>query len=231
MVFPIYCDIVEGQKVDDFSIWPLWLPGYHHVFNAASLTRAMTSIVPYQIEDLFEANNVNLDTFTVNFPIYFYGQYLSEWPQLFYKSVEPSPNGPVCSGYMMGKIEGTKKDYHSHITAVTVAHNYRRMGIAERLCNSFKEVTESKTYRVLFVDLFVRMNNKGACKFYEKLGYSVYRRVVGYYGNELVTNRKNISDVDDALDMRISTIVDVNKQSVRKDGRKVLVLPNEINFN
>jgi N-terminal acetyltransferase B complex catalytic subunit len=36
-----------------------------------------------------------------------------------------------------------------------------------------------------FVDLFVRCNNKRAAEMYEKLGYSVYRRVVEYVSTVL----------------------------------------------
>ena len=61
----------------------------------------MTSIKPFQMEDLFELNPVNLDPLTENFNVSFYSQYLIEWPQLFYKSVE-TPNGQA-SGYMMAK--------------------------------------------------------------------------------------------------------------------------------
>ena len=32
-----------------------------------------------------------------------------------------------------------------------------------------------------FVDLFVRVSNKTAIQMYEKLGYSVYRRIKAYY--------------------------------------------------
>jgi len=42
------------------------------------------------------------------------------------------------------------------------------------------DLLESATESVdaFFVDLFVRCNNKRAVELYEKLGYSVYRRVV-----------------------------------------------------
>lgn len=33
-----------------------------------------------------------------------------------------------------------------------------------------------------FVDLYVRMSNELATKMYESMGYTVYRRVVEYYG-------------------------------------------------
>lgn len=35
-----------------------------------------------------------------------------------------------------------------------------------------------------FVDLFVRLSNSVAINMYEKLGYSIYRHIYGYYSGE-----------------------------------------------
>ena len=40
------------------------------------------------------------------------------------------------------------------------------------------------SYDAYFVDLFVRVSNTVALQLYEKLGYTVYRRVLGYYSGE-----------------------------------------------
>ena len=40
------------------------------------------------------------------------------------------------------------------------------------------------SYNGYFVDLFVRVSNAVAVEMYKKLGYTVYRRVIGYYSNE-----------------------------------------------
>ncbi|GMM35008.1 peptide alpha-N-acetyltransferase complex B subunit [Saccharomycopsis crataegensis] len=197
----------------------------------------MTSIVPFQATDLFRLNPVNLDVFTENFPLTFYFQYLSEWPTLFYKSIEPTYNVElltnefVCSGYMMGKTEGRKMDWHAHITAVTVNPAYRRLGLASLLCVQLEELTKSDPYNVYFVDLFVKVTNKLALVLYEKLGYSVYRRVVGYYGSNPNPSVKDVDDDTDAYDMRKAMMRDTKKQSVRANGRDVRVLPHEINFD
>jgi len=37
------------------------------------------------------------------------------------------------------------------------------------------------THNGYFLDLFVRCNNLVAIEMYEKMGYTVFRRVVGYY--------------------------------------------------
>lgn len=39
-------------------------------------------------------------------------------------------------------------------------------------------------YNAFFVDLFVRVSNTLAINMYNAFGYSVYRRVLGYYSGE-----------------------------------------------
>lgn len=197
----------------------------------------MTSIKPFQMSDLFEINSVNLDPYTENFNLLFYFQYLIDWPSLFFKSVEPSINGYFnqpynVSGYMMGKTEGqlAKKEWHTHITAVTIDEQYRRIGLASDLCINLENLTAVKPHETLFVDLFVKATNDVARTLYEKLGYSIYRRVVGYYGRELPQDRNKINDDIDAFDMRKALPRDSNKETVRQNGHKVYVLPQEVVF-
>ncbi|ODV58518.1 peptide alpha-N-acetyltransferase complex B subunit NAT3 [Ascoidea rubescens DSM 1968] len=193
----------------------------------------MTSINPFKATDLFDINPVNLDTLTENFPLYFYFQYLIEWPSLFFKSEEIfNDNERTISGYMMGKAEGSGMEWHSHITAVTVNPIYRRLSLASKLCVDLEDFTKSNPYNVYFIDLFVKVTNLLAQNLYEKLGYSVYRRVVGYYGSSVndVKNRNDINDDIDAYDMRKSLPRDAKKQCVRENGKKHYVSPNEIEF-
>jgi N-terminal acetyltransferase B complex catalytic subunit len=68
-----------------------------------------------------------------------------------------------------------------------------------------------------FVDLFVREENTVAQELYKKLGYSVYRRVVGYY-----------SDDADAFDMRKPLSRDVKRQTVREGGEDIRVEPSDV---
>lgn len=198
--------------------------------------QTMTSIKPFQIEDLFELNPVNLDPLTENFNISAYLQYLVEWPSLFFKSTEISSfnphSRPEISGYMMGKTEGqlSKMEWHTHITAVTVQDQYRRLGLASELCIELEKLTSEKPYETLFVDLFVRVTNSIGRQLYEKLGYSVYRRVVGYYGGKMPMDTKHLDDEIDAFDMRKLLPRDVNKETIRENGDKVYVLPQDVVF-
>ena len=55
------------------------------------------------------------------------------------------------------------------------------------------------------MDLFVRVSNKIAISFYNKLGYTVYRTVLQYYSGE---------QDEDAYDMRKALTMDEHKWSV-----------------
>lgn len=95
-------------------------------------------------------------------------------------------------GYVLGKAEGDGPLWHGHVSALTVAPAYRRLGLANTLMAKFEDACVH-TYNAYFVDLFVRSSNTLAIRMYEKFGYSTYRRVLGYYSGELP---------EDALDMR-----------------------------
>ncbi len=49
-------------------------------------------------------------------------QYLAKWPE--YCLVAEGP-GSQCMGYILGKAEGTGEGWHGHVTAVTVAPEFR----------------------------------------------------------------------------------------------------------
>lgn len=42
----------------------------------------------------------------------------------------------------MGKSEGTQENWHGHVTAVTIAPEFRRIGLAEKLMNALEYVSE-----------------------------------------------------------------------------------------
>lgn len=57
------------------------------------------------------------------------------------------------------------------------------MAQAKTLMSLLEEVSE-RSYNAYFVDLFVRVSNALAISMYKRFGYSVYRRVLGYYSGE-----------------------------------------------
>ncbi|KAG0712296.1 N-alpha-acetyltransferase 20 [Chionoecetes opilio] len=139
----------------------------------------MTTLRPFRCEDMFHFNNVNLDPLTETYGLSFYLQYLAHWPEYF--QVAESSSG-VIMGYIMGKAEGHGENWHGHVTALTVAPEYRRLGLAKQLMAILEDISEKK--RCYFVDLFVRVSNVVAITMYKKLGYIVYRTVLQYYSGD-----------------------------------------------
>ena len=82
---------------------------------------------------------------------------------------------------VLGKAEGTGIEWHGHVTALTVAPEYRRLSLARKM-TSLLEMVSEEIYKGFFVDLYVRCANLVAIGMYEGMGYSVYRRVREYYG-------------------------------------------------
>ncbi|KAG0134486.1 acyl-CoA N-acyltransferase [Tuber indicum] len=188
----------------------------------------MSSLRPFHPLDLLRLNLANLDVLTENYDISFYLSYLAKWPTLM--SVMESSQGRIM-GYIMGKAEGTAKDWHGHVTAVTVAPDYRRLGLAKTMMDELERVTTS-VYNGYFVDLYVRVSNEIAIRMYEGMGYSVYRTVVEYYSSSSGGGGGGATvggDGDeDAYDMRKPMRRDKHRKSVRKNGREVKVLPHEV---
>lgn len=172
------------------------------------------------MNDLFRFNNVNLDILTETFNMPFYLQYMSKWPELF--KVDVAPHGDdgstMIMGYMLGKSEGSGESWHGHVSAVTVAPLYRRLGLAKTLMEDL-EHTSANVYNAYFVDLFVRSSNSLAISMYEKFGYVAYRRVLGYYSGD---------DPEDALDMRKALPRDKHKRSMVPLDKPVL--PEELEW-
>mmetsp|Transcript_5474 Transcript_5474/g.7580 ORF Transcript_5474/g.7580 Transcript_5474/m.7580 type:complete len:174 (+) Transcript_5474:45-566(+) len=159
----------------------------------------MSTLRPFQVNDLFSFNHINLDPLTETYNLSFYMQYISRWPSMC--ASYSDANGRLM-GYILGKAEGNGKLWHGHVTAVTVSPDYRRLGVAKQLMAYLEKVSE-EVYTAYFVDLFVRVSNNLAQVMYNSLGYTVYRRVLGYYSGE-----------EDAFDMRKALHRDKLKESV-----------------
>lgn len=70
--------------------------------------------------------------------------------------------------------------HHGHLTALSISPPARSYGLARTFMNLLEQLSsEGKDgVNAWFVDLFVRCNNGRAVEMYERMGYSVYRRVV-----------------------------------------------------
>ncbi|CAL2042475.1 hypothetical protein CAEBREN_17059 [Caenorhabditis brenneri] len=162
----------------------------------------MTTLRPFDPMDLFKFNNVNLDINTETYGFNFYLHYMINYPE--YYQVAEHPNGEIMA-YVMGKIEGRDNNWHGHVTALSVAHDYRRLGLAAYMMGFLEKTSENRN--AYFVDLFVRVSNTVAIELYKKLGYVVYRTILGYYTGERD---------EDAYDMR---------KSLSRDPEKLAMIP------
>ncbi|KAI3773080.1 hypothetical protein L6452_04278 [Arctium lappa] len=174
----------------------------------------MTTIRRFCCDDLLRFSSVNLDHLTETFNMSFYMTYLARWPDYFHVAEAP---GNRVMGYIMGKVEGQGESWHGHVTAVTVAPEFRRQQLAKKLMNLLEDISD-KIDKAYFVDLFVRASNTPAIKMYEKLEYIIYRRVLRYYSGE-----------EDGLDMRKALSRDVEKKSIIPLKRPVT--PDELEYD
>ena len=132
----------------------------------------------------------------------------------------------------MGKLESSPDVYqfsehylpwHAHITALTVAPEARRLGLGTILSMNIEAAANKAD--AWFVDLFVRKSNTKAIKFYEGMGYSVYRVVKNYYGENL---DDPTAEGEDAYDMRKPMKRDKDLKHIRSDGRNHFVNPEDV---
>ncbi|RDW71214.1 hypothetical protein BP6252_07777 [Coleophoma cylindrospora] len=189
----------------------------------------MTSIRPFEAQDIFRFNTTNLDPLTETYDLNFYFSYLARWPHLF--NVAEGPEGQI-DAYIMGKLECSPSYYsmsehylpwHAHITALTVAPFARRLGLARTLSTSLEKAGEE--YDAWFVDLFVRKSNKIAQELYKGMGYKVYRRVLDYYNDDPTDASK---DGEDAYDMRMRLKRDKTGKHARDNGEDFAVTPEDV---
>jgi len=47
----------------------------------------------------------------------------------------------------MGKAEGSAENWHGHVTALTVAPEYRRLGLAAKLMHSLEDISEKYVHQ------------------------------------------------------------------------------------
>jgi N-terminal acetyltransferase B complex catalytic subunit len=122
----------------------------------------MSELRRFRAQDLFSFNQINLDRLTETYNLSFYLSYMATWPDLFL--VQHAPSAPRASpqlqnsslnnttttppregrmmGYLMGKLEGRGTDWHSHVTAITVSPEYRRLGLAKGMMDVFEQSSD-----------------------------------------------------------------------------------------
>ncbi|MCQ2818776.1 MAG: GNAT family N-acetyltransferase [archaeon] len=183
----------------------------------------MSTLRPFSIYDMLKFNNVNLDILTETFSTSFYGEYVGTWNEC--NATIYNSTGMV-EGYVLGKVEGakndeTKKNWHGHVSAVTVAPYFRRQGLARYFMKFLEDVSE-KLHNCFYVDLFVRSSNKIATGMYQHFGYNIYQTIENYYSSD------GIQPSENAYDMRKSLARDKEHILDRPTGKTIK--PEEIEF-
>lgn len=84
---------------------------------------------------------------------------------------------------VINKVETTKGAWHSHVSAVTVAPEFRRGKLAQQMMELMEELSNRE--KAMFVDLYVRSSNTKAVRMYEKMGYIIYEKLPKYYDDEI----------------------------------------------
>ncbi|CAI7758811.1 unnamed protein product [Closterium sp. NIES-53] len=197
--------VVMGKVEGEGEVWHAHVVHSPHHGQGGGRGRALA-----QARDSADSGTRVLTTAHLVFPSY---PSLPPFPPLYWQSWARWR----ARASFMGKVEGEGELWHGHVTALTVAPEYRRQQLAAKLMDILEEITH-KTYDGYFVDLFVRTSNKAAIQMYRKFGYEVYRRVLMYYSGE-----------EDAFDMRKSMPRDKEKKSMVPLDRPVS--PQELLFD
>ncbi|KAH8282313.1 hypothetical protein KR054_006837 [Drosophila jambulina] len=176
----------------------------------------MTTPRLFQLEDMFKFNHIVLDPLVEVYSLPFVLPKILEHPDLVLAAV--SPNDRLMGFILATRTVGTKKHIigdgkeqslsHGHISALAVAHEYRRLGLGTRLMESLRQLLDG--YKDQYVDLFVREKNRHAIVLYETLGYVKYRWLPQYYAN------------DHGYDMRLPLASDVKRRSLNGITRNKL---------
>lgn len=156
----------------------------------------MYSIEMFYPSDIFSLDLANLDQVTENYNFEYYLHYLLNYSEDCYKVASTEEISTTflykraTLAYLIGKHE-FETELYGHVTALTVAPQYRRCGFGTCLMNILKGNAAHNNAK--FVDLFVRESNSKAIAFYKSLGYIIHRVVHQYY----------MSPTENAYDMRL----------------------------
>ncbi|KAH8413548.1 hypothetical protein KR009_012274 [Drosophila setifemur] len=167
----------------------------------------MTTPRDFLLDDMFKFNHIVFDPLVEVYSLPFVMPKILEHPELVLAVVSPDDR---MMGFILGSriVERTEnigdgedtRQSHSHISALAVANDYRRLGLGTLLMESMRIKLDQCTD--WYVDLFVREKNLNAIRLYEKLGYVKYRWLPQFYVN------------DHGYDMRLPLSRDVERRSL-----------------
>jgi ribosomal-protein-alanine N-acetyltransferase len=150
----------------------------------AMLTETKFSLRQFSTKDLESVIEINRTCLPENYASFFFIDTYQSCPSAF----RVAEVGTRIAGYIMCRIEHGFSDVKrlrfvrkGHIISVAVLPEFRRGGIAMELVkqalNALQEIKADECY------LEVRETNDTAIKLYDKLGFSLARKVPHYYAD------------------------------------------------
>ncbi|TLN01244.1 GNAT family N-acetyltransferase [bacterium] len=150
----------------------------------ALLTETEFSLRQFNTKDLESVVEINRTCLPENYASFFFMDTFQNCPSAF----RVAEVGTRIVGYIMCRIEHGFSDVKrlkfvrkGHIISVAVLPEFRRAGIASELVkqalNALQDMKADECY------LEVRETNETAIELYEKLGFSLARRVAHYYAD------------------------------------------------
>jgi ribosomal-protein-alanine N-acetyltransferase len=150
----------------------------------AMLTETKFSLRQFNTKDLESVIEINRTCLPENYASFFFIDTFQNCPNAF----RVAEVGTQMVGYIMCRVEHGFSDVKrlkfvrkGHIISIAVMPEFRRAGVASELVkqalNALQEMKADECY------LEVRETNETAIKLYEKLGFSLARRVPHYYAD------------------------------------------------
>jgi ribosomal-protein-alanine N-acetyltransferase len=105
----------------------------------------------------------------------------------------------VCGeivGFVIVHVERIAAEWRAYVVTLDVAPEHRQKGLARRLMREAEACAVAAG--VQWIQLHVFIQNEGAIRFYERLGYERIRVSRGYYGAaglDAIVYGKNLSDL------------------------------------
>jgi ribosomal-protein-alanine N-acetyltransferase len=148
------------------------------------LAETKFSLRQFSAEDLESVIEINRICLPENYASFFFMDTYRSCPSAF---VVAESDGRIV-GYIMCRIEHGFSDIKrlrflrkGHVISVAVLPDYRRAGMATELVKRALQALREMNADECFLE--VRTTNGQALKLYEKLGFSVSRRVPHYYAD------------------------------------------------
>jgi len=137
----------------------------------------------FRFDDLSRVMSINEECLPENYSTFFYRDLYQRFPRTF---IVAEVDGDI-QGYIMCRIERGLSKFktfrtarHAHVVSIAVREPYRRRGIASEILLKAME-NGVETYNVTECFLEVRVSNQPAIALYEKLGFTIVNRKLGYY--------------------------------------------------